>query len=328
MLTTNHPDPLKILASTQWLVEESKYVKIRHNAIGGLVSLLSERISVHSSDYVEALQLTGSYEDDIQMMFVQSVVNFCFYAGKLEKKWSVAWPEGQRTKGGFYSLIGSFRRAIAENKPILDAHYLAELKITEAEEIFRGVDDTVIPLLKERVECLREAGRILTEKFNGKFIHLIEQADWDAVRIIELVIQNFPHFFDVVVLDKKEARFFKRAQLIASDLSHVLQRHNRILSRVDQIVTLADYRLPQMLEHFGVISYTPELEGRIIAHDEIATGSREEAEIRAATVWAIELLRQRMPTHTTSEIDNTLWLMAQPLRGILKPHHDTRTIFY
>ena len=62
----------------------------------------------------------------------------------------------------------------------------------------------------------------------------------------------------------------------------------------------------------------------------IEAGSPCEVEIRAATVWAVELLRRELERRGRSllavEVDWLLWHTSQ--RRQMPPHHRTRTTFY
>ena len=88
-------------------------------------------------------------------------MNFCFWAGKGREKWKVEWPKGNLIDGGWYGLAACFDRALAENIPILDANYLASISDADVRNFFRSANNTEIPLIKERTNNLREAGRVL-----------------------------------------------------------------------------------------------------------------------------------------------------------------------
>jgi hypothetical protein len=79
------------------------------------------------------------------------------------------------------------------------------------------------------------------------------------------------------------------------------------------------------------LEYHPALAKRIDSMELLAPGSEEEIEIRAATVWACELLRQTMAEQeegiTAAEIDARLWLLSQNLTD-MRPYHRVRTIYY
>ena len=86
-----------------------------------------------------------------------------------------------------------------------------------------------------------------------------------------------------------------------------------------------------MLFRSGLISYAAPLAIRIDNLLELAPGSREEIEIRAATIWAVELLRRELEEQGVSvapyEIDWFLWNLGQSLADP-RPYHRTRTIYY
>jgi len=56
----------------------------------------------------------------------------------------------------------------------------------------------------------------------------------------------------------------------------------------------ADYRVPQMLQRLGVLWYSPRLEGKVRRGEMLEAGSELEVEVRACSVWAVELLRREM----------------------------------
>lgn len=95
----------------------------------------------------------------------------------------------------------------------------------------------------------------------------------------------------------------------------------------------ADYRVPQILRARGVLVYAPALAAAVDARDEVAYGSEEEVEIRAATVQAVEGLREELagmgrPGVKSVLLDWLLWQEGERLKDELPPHHRTRTVFY
>ena len=96
-----------------------------------------------------------------------------------------------------------------------------------------------------------------------------------------------------------------------------------------------------MLREAGILVYADALAATVDRQERIPPGDPREVEIRAATVWGCELLRQalqrhrdRQPGAPTSghplrafEVDWLLWSDAQG-RTISKPYHRTRTMFY
>jgi len=94
-----------------------------------------------------------------------------------------------------------------------------------------------------------------------------------------------------------------------------------------------------------VLKYSPALEKIIDAKHELLAGSEEEVEIRAATVQAVEQMREAWFQKEggkegrkeggregggvmSVEVDWLLWQVGEKLKEELPPHHRTITIFY
>jgi hypothetical protein len=73
-------------------------------------------------------------------------------------------------------------------------------------------------LLEERLECLREAGRVLDEKYDGSFINCIYDANQSAAALVNLLADDFACFRDEASFDGRKVRFYKRAQILVADL--------------------------------------------------------------------------------------------------------------
>ncbi|MCF7834356.1 MAG: queuosine salvage family protein [Candidatus Pacebacteria bacterium] len=323
-------DPFNILSTTRGVLENAQYVSIDENKINDDISnKISERFKKGIYDEYElGINLTDKLEDNLQIIFIENSVNFCFWPTKGEPKWEVEWPIGGKIFGGWFGLVNCFKRAMEENIPILDPKYLSSITLEDARKIFRGKNNIDIPLLEKRVENLREVGNILQEKFDGKIINLLKESNFDAIKIVKSILENFPCYKDVSILDNKKVVFLKRAQICANDFSYVLKNSENKITSLDKLTAYADYKLPQLLRMSGVINYEESLANKIDTLTELAHDSREEIEIRSATIWAVELLRQRIGILSSGEIDNTIWLLSQGIQKESKPYHRSRTIFY
>ena len=94
------------------------------------------------------------------------------------------------------------------------------------------------------------------------------------------------------------------------------------------LTIFADYKLPQVLRHYGVLAYSPALANNATL---IPPGDPREVEIRAATIIACERLRavlaQAGINTLATQIDwNHLGQAAK--KEAMRPYHRTRTIFY
>ena len=119
---------------------------------------------------------------------------------------------------------------------------------------------------------------------------------------------------------------------------------------IHQLTMFADYRVPQILHHLRILTYPPSLLRRLRQHTPLEPGSRAEVSIRAASVVAVERVREEM-CHMAEEnggegesvssvlIDFYLWDLAKKVEsgeemveGIdtvgIEPAHRTRSIWY
>lgn len=103
------------------------------------------------------------------------------------------------------------------------------------------------------------------------------------------------------------------------------------------MLTVLDYRIPQMLHTLGCISYSPPLESHIRQRKQIESGHPWEIQLRGCTIWAVELIRreiqrQNIGAHINAVlIDFFLYDTMKEIeaRGLeVIPHHRTRSIWY
>ena len=189
-----------------------------------------------------------------------------------------------------------------------------------------------IPLLDARSKILNEMGEAIVKKYDKDFSNII-LAENHAVAIVDRIIADFPSFADSTMYNGHRVFFNKRAQLLAADMYYHLQdTPNNRLRGVEELTACADYKLPQLLRKEGILNYVHELANRIDAEIPITHGSREEVEIRAFTIFAVELiteaLRNRAPGLLEIDVNNYLWLSSQQKFADEKPYHRTRTTAY
>lgn len=329
-LKTDHLDPLKVLSSTKEILKSPKFVYIDFDKVKEIKNLIKKRIEEGFPSANDCFRVNHSLKDDVQLIFLEDVVNFCFWFKKGIPRWQVEYPEGD-VANGWFALKKSFDRALAENIPILDANYLADLKLEEVKHIFRSVSVTKIPLIEKRLENLREAGNVLLEKYEGSFLNLLQKVNFSAPEVAKELYNNFPSFRDIFNFKDNKIYFLKRAQICPYDLSYLESEYSEDfkIKDLDQLTIFADYKLPQVLRAFGVISYSESLSNKVDNYVTIPQGSREEMEIRASIIWACELVRQEIPQFTNVLIDNALWFLSIELnKEDLLPYHRTKSIYY
>ncbi|PIZ52483.1 hypothetical protein COY27_00025 [Candidatus Woesearchaeota archaeon CG_4_10_14_0_2_um_filter_33_13] len=211
-------------------------------------------------------------------------------------------------------MINSIKTAFDQGKPILNPDYLSEISEDDLEQILEG--NTTIPLFERRLTILRELGGSI--KDYTKFIY---KCNFDALKFVDCLVLRMPSFKDESEYNGEIITFNKRAQLLSSDLGYLLG-----FSNMNRLTACADYILPMVLRFNHVFEYSPKLENIITNGKELPSGSKEEVEIRANTIWAVELM-SRISGKTSMEINDYLWLAGNFIPET-QSYHLTRTTAY
>jgi hypothetical protein len=217
----------------------------------------------------------------------------------------------------------------------LSAQALAELTANDCTGIFgqEGENEPVQELMRLFAAALNALGKHLLSEFQGSFVALIQSAEGAAERLARRLIE-MPFFNDVAMYDGRQVPFYKRAQLTAADLALALGGQG--LGRfhdLDRLTIFADNLVPHVLRVDEILIYDPSLAARIDGEVLIPAGSREEIELRACAVHAVELmvgeLRKAGREANAMRLDYVLWNRGQqPYYKTVRPRHRTRTVFY
>ncbi|HEY0583749.1 MAG TPA: queuosine salvage family protein [Chloroflexota bacterium] len=223
---------------------------------------------------------------------------------------------------GYFTMASSLRDVWMERGP-LSAEELQRLTQADCARIFGQTnhDDAVAQeLMALFAQALNAVGALLAKRYDGSFDGLVAAADGSAERLAQL-LTAMPFYQD--------HGFYKRAQLTAADLNTA---GVAAFDDLDQLTMFADNLVPHVLRLDGVLVYDPELVERIERQEVIAAGSREEHEIRAGALHAVELLAQAARDQsrpvTSMQLDYVLWNRGQQPAYKARPRHRTRTVFY
>lgn len=327
-------DPLRVLESTRLVLADARQVEIDADA----VERAAERIAdapAPAADWSAELHPAGrTPEEQANLVLVVDALNFCFWTVPAEgrRRWQVTW--NGVTHDGYFALALALRRTVERGLPLWDAEYLAELTEDDVAGILAGDDGCdPIPLLRARHEHLNEIGKGLLDRWGGEFAHAIEASHGSAAALVRQVVRALPSFDDVAPWDGHRIHFYKRAQILIADLYGAFAGQGLGAFRdLAGLTAFADYKVPQVLRRHGILRYAPELAATIARYALVPPDSNEELEIRAATVWGVELLRQALARRGRDlrafEIDWLLWQAGQSLPLDSEPYHRTLTVYY
>lgn len=337
-------DPLGVLTTTRPAVAHARYVRIDAERIEETADGLAK-----TWNGPPAWEATLHYHDPDQpwktatWTLILDALNFCFWPDgpASDRRWGVRY-HGQRYDG-YWGLAAALSRAVEEGRvPLFDPAALASISEANVARILRPDEERPgtpgIPLFDRRVANIREVGRSLLrwqerQPDQPPVMMLIDRAGGSGTALARQVIADFPSFNDVTSYRGQPVHLYKRAQILIADLAGALGGQGLgHFHDLEDLTVFADYKVPQVLRRFGILVYDDDLAGRIARYELIPAGSPEEVEIRAATIWACELLRRAMAARGITlhafELDWTLWVAGQFLPRESEPYHRTRTVFY
>jgi len=267
----------------------------------------------------------GKKEDTVNFLLTLDTINFgSGYFPHLRKRSGMS---------GYFTMACSLNDTYERQGP-LSAEQLGEISVEDCARIFDQDPDNIIAreLLQHFSTALNDLGRFVIDRFNGSFTALVESVESSAGRLVHL-LKKMPYFNDVASYDGRDVLFYKRAQIIAADLSLAFQgRAWGHFEDLDQMTIFADNLVPHVLRIDGILIYEDALIAKINDGDLIHAGSTEEVEIRACALHAVELIKKEMTRSgeviTAPAIDNFLWNRGQQPEYKAKPRHRTRCVFY
>lgn len=315
-----------ILDDARWVTENSRHVRVDRQRLAQ-VCLKIDPARMTLPDWRVPVMPRWRDERLVDFILLFNSINFCYWG---EPKWTVIL-RGESYDGAF-GMMASLTRAIEDDGlPLLDGRFLSDMSIQQFRHIMRG--NVPIPLEAERLAIWREVGPVLTAEYGGRWHGIVRQASGSAVSLVELLVDRCPSFDDAARFLGRRIAFYKRAQLVAGMLFQAYGGQGwGGFSDIDQLTVYADYKLPQVLRRLGILVYDETLASLVDDRVPIPAGDRMEVEIRAATVWAGELMRRelvpRAASLTACHVDYWLWATGQRPHGDNRPYHRTLTTAY
>ncbi|MBP2245826.1 queuosine salvage family protein [Paenibacillus xylanexedens] len=252
---------------------------------------------------------SNDVEEIAQFFFIGNSINYKFWYNSSQQKY----------KYKNYTGSAAMWASMKDKKKLINLESIASGNNIEM------ILDPLLPMRTERTKSLLEAGEVLLDSFSGSVLKLCDQAEWHAPTIVEIITEHFPMWKD----QQRKIKFNKRAQLFVAMLHGKLGAESKIRD-IDKLSCLADYQLPRVLRHFGVLNYSNKLTQTIDNEILICRDSDLEIEIRLATIEAMDLICDELKIKhnlrvSPIQLDYILWAQA---KGISKPHHLTPTIAY
>lgn len=110
-------------------------------------------------------------------------------------------------------------------------------------------------------------------------------------------------FRDHTVYKGRQVFLYKRAQIFAADLWGAFkgQGYGEFID-IGSVTIFADYIVPAVLQQLGVLRFSPSLTSSIKCQSEIGSGTEEEVELRACSVYAVEKIRELLHKQSGKQV--------------------------
>lgn len=300
----------QIYESCKYVSDHSKSVKINYDVVDQFILDLENPSFWLSNNPFQILDL--NYKSIIHFLLIYHTIgDYCFWGNP---KWKITTESG-KLDGSFATIYIILNRY--KDNPNFN------LTFEEFKELMKG--NIEIPLLQERYNSLVVMNEFLGE---SNFYDKIKDMYVDC-ELFTYIIENLPYFEDVRMYNGKKIYFYKRAQLLVSDILHVRKLIEKVCVDYSHLVGCADYKLPQVLNSFRALEYTIELNNRIENCEEIEINDECEVEIRANTLMVIDYIYRKLDSKVDKmDINDYIWSLGQDKSKIDKQYHRTKTTNY
>ena len=303
----------KLNDSYKIILKDNKYVSINYDNIDKLISTFDSNSITYWLDSNPYNILDIGIEDIINFLLIYHTIgDYCFFG---DPKWEIDTINGKMD--GSFAIMYLIVERYKKNKDF-------NMTFSEFSDFLKG--NVEIPLLKNRYDNLVIMNEFI--KKNGSFYKLISDYNTD-IDLFEFIISNLSYFKDESYYDNKEILFYKRAQLLVSDILHVFESIDNRVVDYSHLIGCADYKIPQVLRCYGCISFSKELEELVDNKILIEEGSLEELSIRCSTLEVINYIYLKLnKKYQRMDINDYLWLLSQDKSKMNKPYHRTITSHY
>ena len=310
-----------VLETCKFVVENANHVKINYEKAKELIDELLVFDNVHYLTKVPYGVYDMSTKDIVNFLLIYDSIDFSFWG---DPKWTID-ANGKNLDGGIALLHCIFH--LFKDRDSLEVYkQLEKMTLEEFKEILKGNVD--IPLLEKRYHIVTSIAKMVNHKMNGNFYDYIKDMNIDK-QIFETIIKNFHSFEDTRTYQGQTIYFYKLAQLLTSDILHVMKIKEQKIVDYSNLLGCADYKIPQVMQGFGILEYDTTLSSLLEVKTEIKENSEYEVEIRSSMIVVIQYIWEQIDKKIDRiEINDFIWSKGQDKTKQYKPYHLTRTTSY
>ncbi len=323
-----------VQTSAKFVVDSTEHVKINISKVYETSEMLSRMIEEDNYDFKvwkqHPLNPKTLNEDTVNWIFVCDLLNFSFWSDDEQERYTVKY--GDEYYSGYWGLCAALNKARDKGMSLHDFNVASWVNYDQFRTLLAADKGPEIPLIEERFKVFKDSAAALLAKYNGQFSHFIKKAEGNVYSFLSQLIADFPSFKDRFEYKGKQIFMLKRAQILIADLWACFEGQSfGYFHNIDELTMFADYRIPQILYHWGILEYSTKLMDKLRHREVLASGSNMEIEIRGSSIHALELLKSKMTLPVNPVIlDFYLWDYIDKHREALSsvPYHRCRSVYY
>jgi len=335
---------LSVPESGAFITSHADHIKISEEGLSNCAADISQLILSGDLDMKTMFVKTEIHPqtaDEVGIAWVvfADTLNFSFWQPEDGPQYLVTYKGTTYT--GYLAMCAAINRALDSGSKLTTPEFYSRIKSEELGNLLVGDNGVQIPLLQDRVNCLHQVGTILVNKYGGKFSNLIQECDNSAMKLLDLVLENFSCFRDTAEFKGEKVSLHKRAQILVADLWCLFEGLGvGSFEDIEGLTMFADYRVPQSLQQYKVLIYDEEILTFLRKDEIMPYGHPYEVEIRGTSIHAVELLTRKIKdilkkngnTSVVNSIlvDQYLWGYRRKNAEEMKnfPYHKVRSIYY
>ena len=305
----------EIERTTKLVASNSKNVSINYQVIDEIIAKGEfDKVSYWLASNPYGLLDMSCREIVNFLLIYHTIGDYCFWG---DPKWTIKTDEGIELDGSMAMMYLIIKRYKEEKS--------FEMSMLTFSTWLDG--NVEIPLLKERYDCLCELNRYLNN-LKSDFYDEIKDFKED-ISLLDYIINHFSYFDDESIYNGDKVYFYKRAQLLTSDILHVREMVEKVKVDYSHLVGCADYKIPQVMRNLGMLEYSDELAKLVDNKVNLKYGSEMEVEIRVNDLVVIDYIAKKLNNKVSRmDINDYIWLLGQNKSKNDKPYHRTLTIYY
>ncbi len=297
-----------------YVCQNAKYVHINYKKVDEIINLIEDKGVSHWLDSNPYGILDLNINDLILFLFIYHAIgDYCLWG---EPKWQIKADD--RILDGSYATIYIIVKRFKHNQNF-------DMSYKEFKDFMKG--NVEIPLLDDRYNNLKTLYEFINS-LDKPLSSIILDIKSD-IELLEYLVNNLSFFDDKASYQGKVIHFYKRAQLLASDLIHVINKKLNKDIDYSHLIGCADYKVPQVMRCYGMLEFDDSLASKVDNKIEIKENSEEEVEIRASDLMVIDYIYEKLnKKYSRMDINDFIWLLGQDKTKMTKPYHRTITSHY